>query len=81
MGQKGYVGDLHDAGQDGGGWSGVTQAEKDWAAGLLYEDHDGWPLDRMTSAVLNTNEVAAKRGSGYWTQEYIRRVPLSTYDD
>lgn len=50
---------------DGTGWTGVTNDEKRTAGGRAELGADKYA--RMFCASHNAEEVAAKRGTGYWT--------------
>jgi hypothetical protein len=50
---------------NGDGWTGVTGADKDRAAGRYVLDrHTG----ELTGAAANANTVRRRHGSGYWTR-------------
>lgn len=67
MSTQGQVGHRHDIGDEGIGWTGVTDQEKRDAGGRAGPDMP--PAARLFRAVRNANRVAARHGSGHWTGE------------
>lgn len=71
MTAEGYIGDRHHAGDEGVGWSGISVAEKNRAAGRLIAATTGRLIAvadvRLRVAVRNANRVVALHGSGHWT--------------
>jgi hypothetical protein len=63
--QPRWIGDQHRP--EGDGWTGVTPADKDRAAGRYVVDRRTGDL---VSAAANANTVVARHGSHYWTRRH-----------